>query len=140
MLLYSVLTVSTNFLSTEGALADGYQRIIFLSDLFVKFEGAPADWKTTDVRTIGLAGENGLVEAAKLEELGKLSYEEAAAKLNLGPYDFYLNITRIDGGLIYSYGRLGNATSTFSMRRLARVHNTTTELAVVHAIIWRENR
>ncbi len=136
--LFSNTAVSTNFLFGEQTVIEVHQAAVFYSDILVGFPGFPDGWSASTVRTIGLANDSGLIDAAKLDALAELPYNESLEKLHIRPFDFLLNITDIQGNSVYTYGALGNATHKISISRLVRLQNETITPAILTLVVWRD--
>jgi len=78
-----------------------------VSDALLRTEGMPSSWNTTDVSVIGLASEENILNATKVSYLlamGSSDYNRTRTILS-GGYDFFLNITDLNGT---SYGIIGS--------------------------------
>ena len=77
------------------------------SDALLRTKGLPENWNTADVSVIGLASEENVLNATKVSYLlamGSSDYNRTRVILT-GGYDFFLNITDLNGT---SYGVIGS--------------------------------
>lgn len=78
-----------------------------VSDALVRTRGLPENWNLANVNVIGLASEENMLNATKvayLFSMGSSDYNRTRAILT-GGYDFFLNMTDINGT---TYGIIGS--------------------------------
>lgn len=78
-----------------------------VSDALLRTKGLPENWNTTSVNVIGLASKENILNITKVSYLlamGSSDYNMTRAILS-GGYDFFLNITDLNGT---SYGIIGS--------------------------------
>lgn len=75
-----------------------------ISDALVRTGGSPGGWNSTDVKSIGLASSENVLDAAKVSEFLSMDYNKTKAVLS-GGRDFYFGLRDLNGT---GYGSLGN--------------------------------
>ena len=78
-----------------------------VSDSLIRTKGSPEGWDITNVRQIGLASEENVLNATKVSyflTMGSTDYNRTRALLTYG-YDFFFNLTDMNGT---SLGIVGN--------------------------------
>lgn len=81
------------------------EKAVSLGEKLVKTEGVPKNWTKKNVMSVGLAKEKQprVLDKTKIIEFIQLmneSYEERSHLLGLGKYDFFFNLTDMQGGQI----------------------------------------
>ena len=111
--IFAILTsyFSSNYSSTRAQqLQTDLESKAFLAvDQLIRFEGIPNDWESSastinDVNIVGLASGDRIIDENKLSRLSVFSstdYNKLKQKLNIGQYDFLLELT---GANIVSIG------------------------------------
>jgi len=75
-------------------------KALTLSDSLIRTGGLPEDWNEGDVVVIGLAQEENVLHATKVDRFFNLSdsdYGRARGLLNMGLYDFLFEISDMNG-------------------------------------------
>jgi len=115
-------------------------RAVDISEALVAATGTPADWSAADVRTIGLASSEGMLNATKVASFVSMGYEEARTRLGAGIYGFYFrvrdgsNATLSLGGLPAEAGAYpANATLIVPVERYVSANGTP---AVMEFMLW----
>jgi hypothetical protein len=76
----------------------------------VRTPGMPSDWNYATVEVPGLAQEDRVINATKaayfIELMNATNYEENGYLMGIGPYQFYMNVTDLDGDPVM----VGNTT------------------------------
>ncbi len=70
-----------------------------LSDSLIRTPGIPADWNESTVQVIGLAYDDNMLDAGKVDEFVNMSYSKAKSLLSTHPYEFYFEVKDINGTL-----------------------------------------
>jgi len=127
MMLFAILwdLVHYNIRST----ADADVIAIQVANRLLDSPGYPYDWNATNVELIGLSSERGVMDQVKFENLLdmlELDYDKVRELLGLGPYQFYVNMTYLDGSPVIIDGQPAeggvppeDATTVSSVRRTA---------------------
>lgn len=115
-------------------------KVMDISDALIRTPGLPQDWSAADVRIIGLAEEEGLLNSTKV--LSLVSMEEAAArsKMGAGLYYYYFRLRdssnqtiRIQGTDAEAGTYPGNATIVLASERYVVVEGAP---AVMEFLLW----
>lgn len=69
-----------------------------ISDLLVKSSGLPGDWNSTDVITIGLAGEDNVLDPGKVSSFTGLDSDTTKELLGIKNFEFLFRLKNTDGG------------------------------------------
>lgn len=104
------------------------------SRLLVRTPGHPPNWTSSDVKIVGLAEPDHVIQESKLEELDSMGYDQARAALGLGRTEFLLNVTsesyeksiglepsNPENLVVEDYPVLVNTTNVFERGRLRLV-------------------
>jgi hypothetical protein len=78
-----------------------------ISDSLIRTKGSPEGWNTTNVKIIGLASEENVLNSTKVSyffTMGNTEYNRTRTVLT-GSYDFFFNLTDINGTV---HGIIGN--------------------------------
>jgi len=115
-------------------------RAVDISEALVATSGVPADWSAADVKTIGLALSEGVLNATKVATLAGLSYEEARLKVGAGVYHFHFRVkdgnnnTLQLGGVTAEAGAYPtNATVVIPVERYVSANGTP---VVMEFLLW----
>jgi len=116
------------------------------AEKLLRTRGIPADWSVGDVESIGLASESRILDSGKVLDFVILmnssnsNYENNKWLLGIGKYDFYFNLTYINGSTmsindtLCSAGRKAvNETSMITVRRTGLINN---EIAIIILTLW----
>lgn len=108
------------------------EKAVGLGEKLVKTPGIPENWSKGDVMSIGLAkeGEARVLEERKIREFIELmneSYNEKAQLLGLGKFDFFFNLTDINGTQI-TLGEITCATGKTPWEEKAKITTERTAL------------
>ena len=113
----------------------------------IRTPGVPEDWNYYTVQVVGLSSEDRIIDSSKATEFLELmnssttDYDDNKHKLGLGIYDFYVNVTDINGTLVQVNGidfiagkEPTNSYTTLSVFRTA-VYNDI--IIRFNFVIWR---
>lgn len=127
ILLFTVLAsfFSTNYSNTQKQQlqTDLESKAFEATDQLIRFQGLPSNWETLssidDVNLFGIALRDRVIDENKLARLSSLAltdYNKVKQKLNIGQYDFILDLTGKDNVSI-GISPASNAT-TIVIRRI----------------------
>ena len=71
--------------------------LLIVSDVLTKTHGLPFDWNESNVRSIGLAGKEGVLNITKVLNLVGMDYDNAREILGINNYGLYISFRNIDG-------------------------------------------
>jgi len=91
----------------EATLNEMERRALSISDALIRTGGSPSDWDSANVKSIGLASSDNVLDPAKVSEMFSMNYNKTKAMLG-GEYDFYFSLTDLNGT---SYGSIGNKSA-----------------------------
>jgi hypothetical protein len=83
----SMYQVSLNVLEND-ALA--------MSDTLIRVPGMPEDWNASNVRVIGLASEENVLDPAKVLQFVGMDYNQTKRILGIGGYEFYFEVRHLN--------------------------------------------
>ncbi|MCD4759658.1 hypothetical protein K8R33_02130 [archaeon] len=107
IIIATVMVAWNNYIGKIDKQLDCNTKLIkayHISDLLTKYPGKPSSWDyyseedLPPLTIIGLAYKPNVLDEHKLSKFTDLDYDLAKKKLNIESYDFYFNLTRIDGG------------------------------------------
>ena len=88
---------------TQQLQTDLESKAFEVTDQLIRFEGLPANWETNstinDVNLFGIASRDRVIDENKLSKLSSFAiadYNKVKQKLNIGQYDFILDLTGTD--------------------------------------------
>ncbi len=111
----------------------------------IRTPGIPQDWAQDNVRVPGLATEDRHINISKaayfIELMNSTNYADNKGLLGLGAYDFYMNVTDIDGNLV-TVGGVNFTAGQLPLGELEKLNNLRTAIlneTIVrfNFIIWR---
>ncbi|MDO8538145.1 MAG: hypothetical protein Q7S21_04625 [archaeon] len=111
LLLFGALVsfFSSNYLTTQKQQlqSDLESKAFETADQLIRFEGLPSNWEELssidDINIFGIASRDRVIDENKLARLSSLAltdYNKLKQKLNIGQYDFILDLTRADSILV----------------------------------------
>lgn len=114
--------------------------VMLISDSFVRSGGYPADWNSTNVKSIGLADRDRELNLTKVLNLLEMNYNTAKKLMGIEAYEIYLTITDTDdniinkGGQDLEYGStITDAENIVKMRRVSILDR---EIVILNIIVW----
>jgi hypothetical protein len=113
-----------------------HSRLLELSSMLVKTQGTPQDWQNREVtpenvRTMGLASEDNVLDPAKLDAMEAADYQHLREIMGFGSEDFELSVSGNYSGQPQIYFDKGNSTASgerMIVRRYAIYNGTLVEL------------
>ncbi len=63
-----------------------------IADLLVRFKGSPENWTSASVKAVGLADDENILSASKINEFLSLDYNSTKSILSIGNYEFFFTI------------------------------------------------
>ncbi|MBU4266644.1 MAG: hypothetical protein L6243_00930 [Candidatus Altiarchaeales archaeon] len=121
-------------------------KAVELAEKLLRTRGIPADWSLSDVESIGLADESRILNSGKvlnfviLMNSSNQNYENNSWLLGIGKYDFYFNLTYINGttmsinDTLCSAGtKAVNETSMITVQRTGLLNN---EIVTIKLTVW----
>ncbi len=122
------------------------ERAVDSAEKLLRTRGIPADWSLSDVESIGLVDESRILNPGKvlnfviLMNSSNQNYENNRWLLGIGKYDFYFNLTDINGTTVIinetlsSTGKKAvNETSMITVRRTGLLEN---EIVILRLTLW----
>lgn len=88
--------VETQVRSNEERM-DMESSLMIVSDVLIKTQGLPENWSASNVRSIGLADEEGILNTTKVLNLINMSYDNVRDLLGIKNYELYISLKDIDG-------------------------------------------
>jgi hypothetical protein len=67
--------------------------VMVISDSLLRVPGMPEDWNRTNVRVLGLASEENVLNQTKVHNFVSMDYNKIRALLGIPNYDFYFQLT-----------------------------------------------
>lgn len=114
--------------STSEALQHNTMQII---DVLTKTKGEPADWENSNnITSIGL---NKIVldlKKEKIDKLDQMSYNDTKKIFSNNLYDFYLELSYLNGTILLKKGNLTNSSDIFGAERKSFYND------VIFARLW----
>ena len=121
-------------------------RAVDSAEKLLRTRGIPADWSLSDVESIGLADESRILNPGKvlnfiiLMNSSNSNYENNRWLLGIGKYDFYFNLTDINGTtmvindtLCATGKKAVNETSMITVQRTGLLEN---EITTIKITVW----
>ncbi|MCX6818779.1 MAG: hypothetical protein NT129_02140 [Candidatus Aenigmarchaeota archaeon] len=71
--------------------------LLIASDVLTKTKGLPENWSASNVRSIGLVDEEGILNITKVLNLINMSYDSVRDLLGVSNYNLYISLKDIDG-------------------------------------------
>lgn len=81
-----------------------------IADFLVRTPGYPDNWTSSNVKLVGLASPDHVLQIAKLSQLNNISYTDLGTDLKARPYNFLINIS--SSGYNYSKGLVWNSSAS----------------------------
>jgi hypothetical protein len=134
----SVFLLSWNYIGYEvqssSQLIEMEGTALSVSDALIRSRGQPGDWDVSSVYVMGLAEEEGILNATKVGMISSMDYQKASALMGLGRYYFHIEIRNSTGASLASAGMApANATRVVSAERYV-VYNG--RPAVMRMLLW----
>lgn len=85
---------------TQIQLEQIEDRALTASDLLIRSQGVPSNWTTSTVLSIGLAGEEKILNRTKLLAFEQLNYNTSKVVLGVGSYDFFFQLLHANGTVV----------------------------------------
>lgn len=115
------------------------------AEQLIRTPGDPGDWNRHNVKSIGLATYDRVINESKaiefLEMMNQSNYEDNMHKLQTGRYGFYMNLSYLNGSMVsiagtgFSAGmRPVETTESLAIRRTV-IYNDS--IARLNLILWR---
>jgi len=126
-------------------------KAVDLAEKLLRTRGIPANWSLADVESIGLADDSRILNPEKilafiiLMNSSNSNYENNKWLLGIGKYDFYFNMTDINGTTMIINGTLLNDTlcatgklpvNETSMITVPRVGILEDEIVKIRITVW----
>jgi len=93
-------------------------KVFTISDSLMRSPGLPGNWDQTNVRVIGLADEEGVINPTKAQFLVAMDYNVTKALLGIGLYDYYFEIADLNGTVYLNTTKpIVNSTFVVPMER-----------------------
>lgn len=108
-----------------------------IADFLVRTEGYPKNWNSSNVKLIGLAYPDHVLQTNKINEMSNITYEELKIKLKVEPYNFLLTINST--GNNYSIGRMWNENTTLIVveeRSILINDSNSLERGIMRLYLW----
>ena len=93
--------ISLDTLETQ-TMKDMQLKALALSDSLIRTPGLPSDWGQGDVQVVGLAREENVLNATKVDYFVSMSiydYDRLRGLMDIGFYDFYFEVSDINGAV-----------------------------------------
>jgi len=71
-------------------------KVLTLSDSLIRTSGIPPDWNTTNVQIIGLAQDENVLNATKVDYFVGMDYDTARVLMDIGQYNFYFEVVDLN--------------------------------------------
>jgi hypothetical protein len=131
-----------NYSSTEIddyiSMRDMQNLAVLSTDSIIRSPGFPNDWNHTNVRSLGLADEENVINYSKMMELSQVDYFLAKTLLTQRIYEFYINITEFNGTSIMIYGNDDTSSSATILpyTRFCLLDEGFRRPVYLHMVIW----
>ena len=102
-----------------------------VSDSLVRTAGVPADWNATTVRSVGLADEENVLNATKVNYLLSMNYNTLKSIMT-DEHDFSLTITDLNGTV---YGNIGISPANETAVPVVRYANYNERIVSVKLVL-----
>jgi len=90
------MALAWNFISASTLqnqeLKELHMKAMTLSDALIRTSGIPQDWNATNVQIIGLAQDENVLNATKVDYFTTMDYDRARALMDIGQYNFYFEV------------------------------------------------
>lgn len=123
----------------QSELRDIQERASLLSDVLVRTDGYPVNWTSANVETMGLAGEDGIIDQSRLSALNATNYSTARDVMGLGRrYELYLQLNDTANRTIFVYGQpVSSPKVAVPINRYVLYDNSTSRTrATLRLILW----
>jgi len=85
--------------------------------------GNPPNWNSADVKVPGIVSQRLVINGTKLSRFLALNYSQQARLLGAGGYDFYFELARTNGTVLFSAGLNGSNRPTSAQARVIVIYN-----------------
>ena len=101
---FAVIMFAWNYTVQKNAEKNTFKELqnkgLVVSDVLIRVPGNPQNWNDDNVKSIGLAVRENVLNKSKVKEFVLMDYGKARAMLGLGNSDFYFRMEYLNGSLI----------------------------------------
>ncbi len=129
--------INTSTLENQ-AMRELQLKALSLSDSLIRTQGIPAYWNESTVEVVGLAEEENVLNVTKVQYLVDMSgtdYDRLRSIMDIGFYDFYLEVEDLNGTVYKNTTTPVSATSSIVIP-IERYAMYKGRIAKVRLVIW----